>query len=62
MSDAFLVILALGLAVWCLLLERRVRTLEDERDALCHTTIGLIRGNLVGKVVGNKVTITQKDI
>ena len=61
MSDTSLIILALGLAVWCLWLERKVRALEDERDALCHTTLRLIEGKVTARVVGNKVIITQKD-
>jgi hypothetical protein len=57
MSEIVLVPLGLVLAVWCLWLERRVRALTDEKDALCSTLIGIARGTHTVEINHGKVTV-----
>jgi hypothetical protein len=52
MSETTLVILGLVLAVWCLWLEYKVRTLQYEVYCLCDTLVGLAKGTRTIKMDG----------
>ena len=52
MSETALVILGLVLAVWCLWLEYKLRTLRYEVFCLCETLIGIAKGTRVVRMDG----------
>lgn len=58
MSETALVILGLILAVWCLWLEYKLRTLQHEVYCLCDTLVGVAKGTRTIKMDGkNKVKV-----
>lgn len=62
MSEMMLVSLGLVLALWCLWLERKVRVLIAEKDALCGTLVGVAKGTHHVEIVGSKVTVKVRGL
>ena len=60
MTDTYLIFLALGLAFWCLWLERKLRRLEDERDAVLHVLHGVATGTHTLEQVNGKFKVNVK--
>jgi hypothetical protein len=49
--------IAFVLSLWNLWLERRVRALTSEKDALCAVLVGISNGTHAVEIDGNKVKI-----
>ena len=62
MSETMLVTLGLTLAVWCLWLEYKVRTLTDEKDVLCSTLVGVAKGTHTVEIERNTVTVKVRGL
>lgn len=62
MSEVMLVSLGLVLALWCLWLERKVRALTTEKDALCAIIVGVVKGTHHVEIDGGKVTVKTRGL